>query len=125
IEGVDNLHGTNHSTIPDRIEAGTYMCAAAAMDEEVLIENIIPLHLEPLIAKLKEMGTEIELGEDSIIIRGRDEYKPVDIQTSVYSGFATDLQQQFTPLILKAKGKSKVQKTINSARFKQVDKLFR
>lgn len=125
IEGVENLHGTNHSIIPDRIEAGTYMCAAAAMGEEVLIENIIPLHLEPLIAKLKEMGTEIELGEDSIIIRGRDEYKPVDIQTSVYPGFATDLQQPFTPLLLKAKGQSKVVETIYPARFKHVDELLR
>ncbi|HAL09871.1 MAG TPA: UDP-N-acetylglucosamine 1-carboxyvinyltransferase [Staphylococcus sp.] len=125
IEGVESLHGTKHTIIPDRIEAGTYMCAAAAMGEEVYIENIIPLHLEPLIAKLKEMGTDIDLGEDSIIIRGKDEYKPVDIQTSVYPGFATDLQQPFTPLLLKANGQSKITETIYPARFKHVDELKR
>ncbi|MBL0846762.1 MULTISPECIES: UDP-N-acetylglucosamine 1-carboxyvinyltransferase [Mammaliicoccus] len=125
IEGVESLHGTKHAIIPDRIEAGTYMCAAAAMGEEVYIENIIPLHLEPLIAKLKEMGTEIELGEDSILIKGKDEYKPVDIQTSVYPGFATDLQQPFTPLLLKANGQSKITETIYPARFKHVDELIR
>ncbi|MEB7780327.1 UDP-N-acetylglucosamine 1-carboxyvinyltransferase [Mammaliicoccus fleurettii] len=125
IEGVESLHGTKHAIIPDRIEAGTYMCAAAAMGEEVCIENIIPLHLEPLIAKLKEMGTEIELGEDSILIKGKDEYKPVDIQTSVYPGFATDLQQPFTPLLLKANGQSKITETIYPARFKHVDELIR
>ncbi|HCN61121.1 MULTISPECIES: UDP-N-acetylglucosamine 1-carboxyvinyltransferase [Mammaliicoccus] len=125
IEGVESLHGTKHAIIPDRIEAGTYMCAAAAMGEEVYIENIIPLHLEPLIAKLKEMGTEIELGEDSILIKGKDEYKPIDIQTSVYPGFATDLQQPFTPLLLKANGQSKITETIYPARFKHVDELIR
>lgn len=125
IEGVESLHGTKHAIIPDRIEAGTYMCAAAAMGEKVYIENIIPLHLEPLIAKLKEMGTEIELGEDSILIKGKDEYKPVDIQTSVYPGFATDLQQPFTPLLLKANGQSKITETIYPARFKHVDELIR
>lgn len=125
IEGVESLHGTKHAIIPDRIEAGTYMCAAAAMGEEVYIENIIPLHLEPLIAKFKEMGTEIELGEDSILIKGKDEYKPVDIQTSVYPGFATDLQQPFTPLLLKANGQSKITETIYPARFKHVDELIR
>ena len=125
IEGVESLHGTKHAIIPDRIEAGTYMCAAAAMGEEVYIENIIPLHLEPLIAKLKEMGTEIELGEDSFLIKGKDEYTPVDIQTSVYPGFATDLQQPFTPLLLKANGQSKITETIYPARFKHVDELIR
>ncbi|MGO2093879.1 MAG: UDP-N-acetylglucosamine 1-carboxyvinyltransferase [Mammaliicoccus sciuri] len=125
IEGVESLHGTKHTIIPDRIEAGTYMCAAAAMGEEVYIENIIPLHLEPLIAKLREMGTEIDLGEDSVLIKGKDEYKPVDIQTAVYPGFATDLQQPFTPLLLKANGQSKITETIYPARFKHVDELIR
>ena len=125
IEGVESLHGTKHTIIPDRIEAGTYMCAAAAMGEEVYIENIIPLHLEPLIAKLREMGTEIDLGEDSVVIKGKDEYKPVDIQTAVYPGFATDLQQPFTPLLLKANGQSKITETIYPARFKHVDELIR
>ncbi|TDM13705.1 UDP-N-acetylglucosamine 1-carboxyvinyltransferase [Macrococcus bovicus] len=125
IEGVEMLHGTSHTIIPDRIEAGTYMCAAAAMGEEVIIENIIPLHMDPLTAKLKEMGVNIEIGEDSAIIRRSESLKPLNITTNVYPGFATDLQQPFTPLLFMANAASTVTDTIYPARFKHVDELRR
>lgn len=125
IEGVERLHGTTHTIIPDRIEAGTYMCAAAAMGEEVVVENIIPLHMEPLTAKLKEMGVDVEIGEDKAIIRKNGSLKPVTITTNVYPGFATDLQQPFTPLLFMTDGVSTVTDTIYPARFKHVDELTR
>ncbi|TDL95416.1 UDP-N-acetylglucosamine 1-carboxyvinyltransferase [Macrococcus carouselicus] len=125
IEGVEKLHGTTHTIIPDRIEAGTYMCAAATMGEEVVIENIIPLHMEPLTAKLKEMGVDIEIGEDNAVIRQSDDLKPLNITTNVYPGFATDLQQPFTPLLFMANAGSTVTDTIYPARFKHVDELKR
>lgn len=125
IEGVSSLQGTTHTIIPDRIEAGTYMCAAAMMGEEVLIENIIPLHMEPLTAKLKEMGVNVKIGEDKALISRPEQYAPVTITTNVYPGFATDLQQPFTPLLFLAKGQSTVTDTIYPARFKHVDELSR
>ncbi|GGB12267.1 UDP-N-acetylglucosamine 1-carboxyvinyltransferase [Macrococcus hajekii] len=125
IEGVEKLHGTTHTIIPDRIEAGTYMCAAATMGEEVVIENIIPLHMEPLTAKLKEMGVDIEVGEDKAVIRKSGPLKPLNITTNVYPGFATDLQQPFTPLLFMADGASTVTDTIYPARFNHVAELKR
>lgn len=125
IEGVTSLQGTTHTIIPDRIEAGTYMCAAAMMGEEVLIENIIPLHMEPLTAKLKEMGINVKIGEDKALISRPEQYAPVTITTNVYPGFATDLQQPFTPLLFLANGQSTVTDTIYPARFKHVDELSR
>lgn len=125
IEGVDALNGTTHTIIPDRIEAGTYMCAAAMMGEDVLVENIIPLHMEPLTAKLREMGVTVEIGEDSARIKKPETYKPVTITTNVYPGFATDLQQPFTPLLFRADDQSIVTDTIYPARFKHVEELVR
>ena len=125
IEGVESLHGTSHTIIPDRIEAGTYMCAAAMMGEEVLIENIIPLHMEPLTAKLIEMGVDVQIGEDKALISKPEKYNPVTITTNVYPGFATDLQQPFTPLLFMAEGQSTITDTIYPARFKHVDELSR
>lgn len=125
IEGVDELVGTTHTIIPDRIEAGTYMCAAAMMGEEVLIENIIPLHMEPLTAKLIEMGINVQIGEDKALISRPTHYNPVTITTNVYPGFATDLQQPFTPLLFMAEGQSTITDTIYPARFKHVDELSR
>lgn len=125
IEGVESLQGTTHTIIPDRIEAGTYMCAAAMMGEEVMIENIIPLHMEPLTAKLIEMGVDVQIGEDKALISRPDKYQPVTITTNVYPGFATDLQQPFTPLLFMAEGQSTITDTIYPARFKHVDELSR
>ncbi|MED4403857.1 UDP-N-acetylglucosamine 1-carboxyvinyltransferase [Metabacillus fastidiosus] len=126
IDGVESLHGCKHSIIPDRIEAGTYMIIGAAMGKEVIIDNVIPLHLESLIAKFREMGIHVETSDDKIlIIGGQKELKAVDIKTLVYPGFPTDLQQPFTSLLTKATGTSVVTDTIYSARFKHIDELRR
>lgn len=125
IEGVDTLSGCNHTIIPDRIEAGTYTILAAALGEDVLIDNVIPQHLEPVIAKLREMGVDIEEGEEHLRVRKSDNLTAVDIKTLVYPGFATDLQQPFTALLTKAEGTSIVTDTIYSARFKHADELRR
>ncbi|MCM3597416.1 UDP-N-acetylglucosamine 1-carboxyvinyltransferase [Metabacillus idriensis] len=126
IDGVESLHGCRHSIIPDRIEAGTYMIIGAAMGQEVLIDNVIPLHLESLIAKFREMGIHVETNNDQIwIVGGQKELKAVDIKTLVYPGFPTDLQQPFTSLLTKSTGTSVVTDTIYSARFKHIDELRR
>ncbi|MCT8140079.1 UDP-N-acetylglucosamine 1-carboxyvinyltransferase [Anaerobacillus sp. CMMVII] len=125
IDGVDSLHGCRHSIIPDRIEAGTYMILAAAMGKQVLIDNVIPDHLESLIAKLREMGVHIETNDDQIYVYQTGNLKGVDIKTLVYPGFPTDLQQPFTSLLTKASGTSIVTDTIYNARFKHIDELRR
>ncbi|MCY7492553.1 UDP-N-acetylglucosamine 1-carboxyvinyltransferase [Bacillus safensis] len=126
IEGVESLHGCKHSIIPDRIEAGTFLIAGAAMGDEVVLDNVIPTHLESITAKLREMGFIIETSNDQMLIVGRNEgLKPVDIKTLVYPGFPTDLQQPMTALLTKAKGTSVVTDTIYSARFKHIDELRR
>jgi UDP-N-acetylglucosamine 1-carboxyvinyltransferase len=126
IDGVDKMHGCRHSIIPDRIEAGTYMILAASMGQQVLLDNVIPLHLESLIAKLREMGVFIETKDDQVLIyRGHDPLKSVDIKTLVYPGFPTDLQQPFTSLLTSSEGTSIVTDTIYSARFKHIDELRR
>ncbi|MDN4524766.1 UDP-N-acetylglucosamine 1-carboxyvinyltransferase [Fictibacillus fluitans] len=126
IDGVDHLHGCRHSIIPDRIEAGTYMILAAAVGQQVVIDNVIPLHLESLIAKLREMGVQIETKDDQVLIHSSSgPLKSVDIKTLVYPGFPTDLQQPFTSLLTKAEGTSLVTDTIYSARFKHIDELRR
>lgn len=123
INGVQSLKGGEHTIIPDRIEAGTYMCVAAAKGERVVINNIIPKHVEPLTVKLKELGVGIELGDDYVVVQSRDEYNSVDIKTLVYPGFATDLQQPVTPLLFLANGPSFVTDTIYPERFKHVKEL--
>ncbi|WP_091659856.1 UDP-N-acetylglucosamine 1-carboxyvinyltransferase [Alteribacillus iranensis] len=125
IDGVSELKGCTHSIIPDRIEAGTYIIAAAAMGQEVIIDNIIPDHLESLTAKLKEMGVHIEAGDDQMYIHSSPGLKSADIKTLVYPGFATDLQQPITVLLTQAKGTSMVTDTIYTSRFKHIDELSR
>ncbi|YCA43572.1 UDP-N-acetylglucosamine 1-carboxyvinyltransferase [Bacillus sp. JZ8] len=125
IDGVDHLSGCRHSIIPDRIEAGTYMIMAASMGEEVLIDNVIPKHIEPLIAKLREIGVEVQTNGDQVLIRGKENLKAADIKTLVHPGFPTDLQQPITALLTKAEGTSMVTDTIYSARFKHIDELRR
>ncbi|MFC4386494.1 UDP-N-acetylglucosamine 1-carboxyvinyltransferase [Gracilibacillus marinus] len=125
IEGVDELTGCMHTIIPDRIEAGTYTIMAAAQGEKVLIDNVIPQHLEPLLAKLREMGVVIEEGEEQLLVYRSDRLKSVDIKTLVHPGFPTDLQQPFTSLLTKAIGTSVVTDTIYTARFKHIDELRR
>ncbi|GGM32790.1 UDP-N-acetylglucosamine 1-carboxyvinyltransferase 2 [Paraliobacillus quinghaiensis] len=125
IEGVDSLTGCMHTIIPDRIEAGTYTIMAAAQGEKVLIDNVIPQHLEPLLAKLREMGANIEEGEEQLLITRSENMKSVDIKTLVHPGFPTDLQQPFTSLLTKASGTGVVTDTIYQARFKHIDELRR
>jgi len=123
IDGVDKLHGCNHTIIPDRIEAGTYMIAAAAQGKEVIVDNVIPEHLESLIAKLREMGVGIEQYDEQILVKPNSELIPVNIKTLVYPGFPTDLQQPFTTLLTKANGESIVVDTIYRGRVKHIDEL--
>ena len=125
IEGTDTLHGCRHSIIPDRIEAGTFMIIGATMGRSVLIDNVIPDHLESLTAKLREMGIIIEEADDQIFIRANEDLKSIDVKTLVYPGFPTDLQQPFTSLLTKAKDSSMVTDTIYNARFKHIDELRR
>ncbi len=125
IDGVDSLQGCRHTIIPDRIEAGTYMIIGAAMGEGVLIDNVIPLHLESLIAKFREMGVTVETSDDQIWVAGNKDLKSVDIKTLVYPGFPTDLQQPFTSFLTKANGTGVVTDTIYGARFKHIDELRR
>ena len=125
IDGVDSLHGCQHTIIPDRIEAGTYIILAAAAGEGILIDNVIPQHLESLIAKLREMGVGIEVKDDQMYVRPAEKMKPIDIKTLVYPGFPTDLQQPLTSLLTRAEGTSMVTDTIYSARFKHIDELRR
>ena len=125
IDGVDSLHGCQHTIIPDRIEAGTYIILAAAAGEGILIDNVIPQHLESLIAKLREMGVGIEVKDDQMYVRPAEKMKPIDIKTLVYPGFPTDLQQPLTSLLTRAVGTSMVTDTIYSARFKHIDELRR
>ncbi|MGF2618255.1 UDP-N-acetylglucosamine 1-carboxyvinyltransferase [Rossellomorea vietnamensis] len=125
IDGVENLSGCRHTIIPDRIEAGTFMILGAAAGEGVLIDNVIPLHMESLIAKMREMGVPIETSDEQIFIGKAENLNAVDIKTLVYPGFPTDLQQPFTSLLTRAKGSAVVTDTIYSARFKHIDELRR
>jgi UDP-N-acetylglucosamine 1-carboxyvinyltransferase len=126
IDGVDKLNGCNHTIIPDRIEAGTYLIIGAASGGEVTVDNVIPLHLESVIAKLREMGIKIDINDDSITVNSNiNKLKMVDIKTLVYPGFPTDLQQPFTTLLNKASGTGVVTDTIYGARFKHIDELRR
>ena len=125
IDGVENLSGCRHTIIPDRIEAGTFMIMAAAIGDGILIDNVIPQHLESLIAKLREMGVNIETRDDQVFVSNSEVLKAVDVKTLVYPGFATDLQQPFTSLLTKVSGASVVTDTIYSARFKHIDELRR
>ncbi|MGM9949478.1 MAG: UDP-N-acetylglucosamine 1-carboxyvinyltransferase [Lysinibacillus sp.] len=125
IDGVEELHGTNHVIIPDRIEASTFMIMAAAIGDGVTIDNVIPLHLDSVTAKLREMGVVVEEDEESIFIPKQGTLQAVDVKTLVYPGFPTDVQQPLSVLMTQAVGASKVTDTIYSARFKHIDELRR
>ncbi len=123
IDGVDRLKGCIHDIIPDRIEAGTYICLAAAVGDNVVVKNVIPQHLEALLSKLEEMGVEMEVGSDYVKVLSANNLKAIDIQTLTFPGFATDLQQPITPLLCSATGVSKVVETIYPERFKHCFEL--
>ena len=124
IDGVEYLKGCIHEIIPDRIEAATYVIMAAAMANDMRIENIIPQHLEAIVMKLQEVGINMEVGSDFVHILGRNsELKPTEILTKPYPGFATDVQQPFSVLLTQAHGQSTVTETIYKERFKHCDEL--
>ena len=125
IEGVDYLRGTRHQVIPDRIEAGTYIALAAAVGEGIQITNVLYEHLESFIAKLEEMGVRMTISEDSVFVEKQENLKAVNIKTSPYPGFATDLQQPLTPLLLTANGKGSIVDTIYQKRVNHVAELMR
>lgn len=123
IEGVPHLHGTRHQVIPDRIEAGTYIALAAAIGQGIQINNVLYEHLESFIAKLEEMGVRMTVSEDSIFVEEQQTLRAINIKTSPYPGFATDLQQPITPLLLTANGHGKITDTIYEKRVNHVAEL--
>ena len=123
IDGVAHLHGTRHQVIPDRIEAGTYIALAAAIGEGIQINNVLYEHLESYIAKLEEMGVRMTISEDSIFVEKQTGLKAIQIKTSPYPGFATDLQQPITPLLLTAAGRGRIVDTIYEKRVNHVPEL--
>lgn len=124
IEGVETLDGCFHEIIPDRIEAATYITLAATAGHDVMIENIIPQHLEGLLAKLEEIGIDMEIDIDKVLVKGRkDTLKSIDIKTAPYPGFATDIQQPLTVLLTQCEGQSVVTETIYTERFKHCYEL--
>ena len=123
IDGVNRLKGCIHDIIPDRIEAGTYIIAAAAMGKGVKVNNVIPQHIEALTSKLEEMGVELEIGVDYIYVPEVKKLKAVDIITQTFPGFATDLQQPLTALLTQAEGRSEIEETIYMERFKHCEQL--
>lgn len=123
IEGVSSLDGCFHNIIPDRIEAGTYLILGAMMGTYLKIDNVVPEHIKSLTDKLIEMGADIEINEDYIIINSVNNLIATDIKTLGYPGFPTDLQQPFTTLLTQAYGESEVHETIYENRFMNVDYL--
>ena len=125
IRGVHKLHGTEYSIIPDQIEAGTFMCAAAITRGDVMVQNVIPKHLEAISAKLIEMGCEVTEFDEAVRVVGRPSHVHTDIKTLPYPGFPTDMQPQITVTLALAEGTSVVTESIFENRFKYVDELAR
>lgn len=123
IRGVEKLHGCTYAVIPDMIEAGTFMIAAAATHGNIRINNVIPKHLESIAAKLEEIGANVEMLDDSVIVSGDGTYKHTNIKTMPYPGFPTDLHPQMTPLLSIADGVSRIKETIWPERFRYVNEL--
>jgi UDP-N-acetylglucosamine 1-carboxyvinyltransferase len=123
IEGVDKLHGVTHTVIPDRVEAGTYMIAAAITQSDVYIEGAIADHLAPLISKLQEMGVLIDIEENGVRVRSSGKLKSVDIKTLPYPGFPTDMQAQMMALMLTSDGTSIITETVFENRFMHVEEF--
>ncbi len=123
IRGVEKLHGCTYAIIPDMIEAGTFMIAAAATKGHIKINNVIPKHLEAIAAKLEEMGAEVEMLDDAVIVTGGESYKRTNIKTMPYPGFPTDLHPQMAPLLSIANGISNIKETIWPERFRYVKEL--
>lgn len=125
ITGVKKLYGTAHTIIPDRIEAGTFMVAAAITEGDVLIENAVPEHMTALIAKMREMGIEVTEEGDGVRVRSTRPLKAVDIKTMPHPGFPTDMQSQMMALMLTAQGTSIITETVFENRFMHVEEFRR
>lgn len=125
IKGVRRLHGTNYSIIPDQIEAGTFMCAAAITRGDITVKNVIPKHLEAISAKLTEMGCEVVEFDEEIRVVGKPKQRHMNFKTLPYPGFPTDMQPQMTVALALADGTSVVTESIFENRFKYVDELSR
>ena len=125
IEGVRQLTGTTYAVIPDRIEAGTYMAAAAITGGDVVLKNVLFEHMKPLVAKLKEAGVSIDVEVDQIRVNATEGLRAADIKTLPYPGFPTDMQAQFMALMTVAKGSSVITETVFENRFMHVDELKR
>ena len=123
IEGVESLHKCFHEIIPDRIEAGTYIIMGALCGKNLKIDNLIPEHLEALLSKLEEIGIDLEVGQDYVIVNKGTNLKPTNIKTAVYPGFPSDLQQPLTVLLTQCNGKSKLTETIWENRFMHINYL--
>ena len=125
IRGVEKLHGTTYSIIPDQIEAGTFMFAAAITKGDILVRNLIPKHMEAISAKLKEMGCELLEFDDAIRVIGTERLRPTNVKTLPYPGFPTDMQSQAGTALALAKGTSIVIESIFENRFRYLDELAR
>ncbi|MCC6749175.1 MAG: UDP-N-acetylglucosamine 1-carboxyvinyltransferase [Deltaproteobacteria bacterium] len=125
IEGVDELHPIEHAIIADRIEAGTFMVAAAVTAGDVLLKGCLPEHLEAVIAKLRQAGVHVEAAQDGVRVRGAAHFEPVEITTQPHPGFPTDMQAQFMVLAALAEGQSVITETIFENRFMHVPELCR
>lgn len=125
IDGVKKLTFAEHNVIPDRIEAGTHMIAAAMTGGDIVVENVIPEHVSPVIAKLRQVGAEISINGDSVRVRQRGKIKALEVKTLAYPGFPTDMQPQFLSLLTMAEGTSIVTETIFENRFQHVAELRR
>ncbi len=125
VTGVPELSGAPHTIIPDRIEAGTFMTAAAITKGDILLHDVVPDHLRPITAKLREMGVEITEFEDAIRVQAADKMKAADIKTLPYPGFPTDMQAQFASLLSLIDGTSIISETIFENRFMHVSELKR
>ena len=123
IKGVEKLHGCTYEIAPDMIEAGTYMVAAAATRGRICVQNVVPKHLEAIIAKLSEMEVPVEIGTSSITVSGIESFRGTEIRTNPYPGFPTDMHPQFSALLALARGISTVSEGIYSERFKYVAEL--
>ncbi len=125
IEGVESLGGASHPVLPDRIEAGTFICAAAMAGGEVTVERCRPEHLSALLERLARCGVDLEAGADSVRVRGGGELRASDISTRPFPGFATDLQAQYMALMTQARGAAVIHETIFENRFMHVLELQR
>ena len=125
IRGVERLQGGSYVIIPDQIEAGTYMTAVAATGGQLLIRNVIPKHMDCISAKLREMGVEIEEGDDTLLVRRSEPLQRTNVKTMPYPGFPTDMQPQITAVLTLAQGTSLVTESVWASRFKYVEELKR